>query len=118
MLRQSFLENGLVLKLKKTLIIPAVLYSAFSWSEGSGGCTQYDNVLSMVGYDYGEHIFVSFKSESPKSCNCSSVRFSKERTDTDKILAIVMAAKLANAKVRVDFELAGDCNSGKRAYIQ
>ena len=105
-------------KLKKTLIIPVVLYSAFSWSEGSGSCTQYDNVLSMVGYDYGENIYVSFKEESPKSCNCSSVRFSNTRTDTDKILAIVMAAKLANAKVRVDFELAGDCNSGKRAYIQ
>lgn len=113
--RKNFLGNGTMFKLKKALIIPAVLYSAFSWSEG---CAQYDNVLSMVGYDYGENIFVSFKEESPKSCNCSSVRFSNTRTDTDKILAIVMAAKLANAKVRVDFELAGDCNSGKRAYIQ
>lgn len=75
----------------------------------------------MVGLDSGGVdglVYSGVSTSSTQTCNCTSVRFHPDRTNTDKALSILLAAKLAGKKVRVDLQEEGNCNTAYRVYMQ
>lgn len=96
----------------------ALFWVAASLSNIAFGCTQDNNSIAMVGLDSSAGtVYVSISSSSGQ-CSCTSVRFTSANTDTQMALSILMAAKLAEKKVRIDFLQANNCNSAYRVYIQ
>lgn len=97
--------------------VSALLITAFS--AGAKECTQNNNVLSgLVGLDGSDgRVYTYLQSES-NECGCKDARFMPNNADTEKALSILMAAKIADKKVRVDFKDENSCRSGYRVYIQ
>lgn len=81
-------------------------------------CSQTGNTVVFTGLDSGEGTIYADVREHNNQCSCNYVRFRPENTDTDKVLSILLAAKLSKNKVRIDFEAEGDCNSAERIYLQ
>lgn len=81
-------------------------------------CMQQNNTIGMVGLDHPSGtIYVKVLSSS-NECSCTGVRFTSANTDVEKALSILLAAKLADKKVRIDFLDANNCNSAYRVYLQ
>lgn len=81
-------------------------------------CTQTGNSLSsLVGVGYAGVIYANVTSVD-NQCSCTTVRFYESNVDTNKVLSILLAAKFANKKVRVDFIDANDCDTADRVYIE
>jgi len=83
-----------------------------------GSCTQTDNSVGFVGLDNPDgSIYVDVAQHDGK-CQCDYIRFYASNTDTDKVLSILLTARLSNNKVRIDILEEGNCNSGNRVYMQ
>lgn len=82
------------------------------------GCVQNYNELSgLVGLDNPNGtVYADVKSAS-KECGCTNVRFYPTGTNTEMALSILMAAKVAGKKVRIDISDEDNCNSAYRVYI-
>ncbi|WP_444896251.1 hypothetical protein [Microbulbifer sp. SSSA005] len=89
-------------------------------SAASTMCSQYGNKLDgLVGPDSGtgDRVFSSLKSEG-NECGCTFVRFIEGTADVNKVLSVLMAAKVSGNTVRVDFAEPDNCNSGVRVYLE
>lgn len=93
-----------------------VMASAFS--NISFACTQDNNLIGLMGLDNSSGTIYMSVLSSSNQCSCTSVRFTAGNADTKMVLSILMAAKLAEKKVRVDLLDAKNCNSAYRVYIQ
>ncbi|NOU49339.1 hypothetical protein HG263_02095 [Pseudoalteromonas sp. JBTF-M23] len=86
--------------------------------EAYAACTQNGNSLpKLVGLDGSDGKVYADIESSGNECNCKYVRFLPENTDTNKALSILLAAKMANKKVRIDLSTSENCNSAYRVYI-
>ena len=106
--------------MKKIILLTLLpLLTAYSHSSFAQSCSQNNNTLSgLAGLDsQGGNIFASVTSDT-NECGCKSVRFNRDNTDTEAALSVLLSAKLANKKVRVDILDRTDCNSAYRVYIQ
>ncbi|KDM92835.1 hypothetical protein [Photobacterium galatheae] len=101
--------------MKLSLILACTVYSQASLAEA---CSQnYNELPDLVGLDSSSgRIFASVRS-STNECSCTHVRFTKENTDTNTALSILLAAKMANKKVRVDLKDKTDCDTAYRVYV-
>ena len=82
-------------------------------------CAQNNNELSgLVGVDGKDGMVYATVSSDTNECSCTSVRFKEVNADTDKVLSVLLAAKVSNVKVRVDLLDPADCNSAQRVYMQ
>jgi len=92
-----------------------IMCSPLSFAET---CTQNNNTLNgLVGLDGSSTIYASISSSS-NECSCTSVRFSETNADTKIALSILLAAKMANKKVRIDLLDKTNCNTGYRVFVQ
>ena len=82
-------------------------------------CVQNDNTLSgLVGLDGSNgQVYAKIESTSSAHCGCTSVRFKHEFTDVNMALSLLLSAKIANQKVRIDLLNEGNCDSAFRVYI-
>ena len=84
----------------------------------SAYCAQNNNKLDgLVGVDSKDGMVYANLSSPTEECGCTSVRFKESNADTDKVLSILMTAKLSDKKVRVDLLDPEDCNSAQRVYL-
>lgn len=82
-------------------------------------CVQNNNELTgLVGLDGGNGLVYATTTSVNNECACARVRFRPENTDTDKALSILLSAKMANMKVRIDLLDENNCDSAFRVYIQ
>jgi len=104
------------MKFKVVLGFLFLLYAKLSFAT----CAQTGNELhKLVGLDgdgKSGQIYASLLS-SHRQCGCDYVRFHPNNTDVDKVLGILLAAKMAGKAVRVDFIEPNACNSGFRVYV-
>lgn len=104
-------HKGLLIVLTSIMIVAPSFASA-------GACTQTNNKVGFVGLDSsGGSIYVDV-SEHSDQCGCNYVRFLPENADTDKVLSILLAARLAEKRVRIDINNSESCNTGYRVYLQ
>ena len=100
-----------------TAALITIICSLFSLGATAGVVAQTNNVIGLMGVDSTSGvIYVAVSGYSGGSC--SQIRFNNANADTDKILSVLTAAKLAGKRVRIDLADGADCNSGWRAYIQ
>ena len=101
-----------------SIAIITALCSLFSFAAAAGGLVaQHNNTITLMGVDGSDgHIFAGVTGSTEGYC--TAFRFYSARSDTDKILSILTAAKLAGKRVRVDLADSSDCNTAFRAYIQ
>ncbi len=89
-----------------------------SFDTFAAGCTQNNNTLNnYVGVDNKAGNIYASLSNGNKTCSCSHARFKPENTNVEMALSILVAAKSANKKVRIDFLDENNCNSAYRVYI-
>lgn len=55
---------------------------------------------------------------SSGQCSCATIRFTRANTYIKMVLSILLAAKMAEKKVRIDFLDVNSCNSAYRVYVQ
>lgn len=102
--------------IKTVLLSGLAIYSQVSFSES---CAQGNITLKgWVGLDSSSGTIYATLSSNNNKCPCNEVRFTEKNTDAKTALSILLAAKLADRKVRIDFLDKTNCNSGYRAYIQ
>lgn len=98
--------------LKITLLVALGVFSNMVLA-----CTQNNNSIGLVGLDHPSGtVYVNVISSG--QCSCTTIRFKSENTDTKMALSILLAAKMADKKVRIDFLDANNCNSANRVYIE
>lgn len=104
-------------KIAKIMVLSAVaMYSQVSFAED---CVQNNNILSgLVGLDSSVGTIYASVSSSSNECSCTNVRFTEANTDTNAALSILLAAKMAEKKVRIDLLDKTNCNTAYRVYIQ
>ncbi|UTM58314.1 hypothetical protein L4174_005590 [Photobacterium sp. CCB-ST2H9] len=101
--------------MKLSLLLACTVYSQASLAEI---CSQnYNELPGLVGLDSASGNIYATTRSNTNECSCSEVRFTKENTDTDTALSILLAAKMANKKVRVDLKDKNDCNTAYRVYV-
>jgi hypothetical protein len=103
----------------KSIIKTILLSGLFAYSQASfsESCAQSNITLNgLVGLDYAGNIYASTSSNNEK-CSCTSVRFREGNTDIKAALSILLAAKMADKKVRIDLLDKTDCNTAARVYI-
>lgn len=92
------------------------MYSQVSFAEA---CTQNNNELNgLVGLDSSSGTIYASISSNTNECSCTNVRFTEANTDTKSALSILLAAKMADKKVRIDLLDKTNCNTAYRVYIQ
>lgn len=95
-------------------ILSLVLFSSHVFA---GSCEQSYNSVGFLGVDSSNGtIYVAVSGHNNK-CNMSSFRFQEVNADTDKILSILMTAKISEKKVRIDLKDSTDPNSAYRVYM-
>lgn len=106
--------------MKNAIKIGFLLLSGLACSEAiSAMCTQYNNALNgLVGLDSGSGRLYAAVSSSSNECSCDQFRFKPEDTDVNMALSILLSAKMADKKVRIDLDDATDCNTAVRVYVQ
>jgi len=105
--------------MKKTLsALIAITSIHFAAGANAAVCSQHGNKIGFFGLDSHEGQVYASVSEHNNGCSCSRFRFRPSNTKTDMVLSILMAARLAEKKVRVDLKNASDCNSAYRIYIE
>jgi len=103
----------------KVRMASLLLAAASSQYAHAGTCTQNNNSLTgLVGLDNAGGTIYATTSSTNNECLCSNVRFLPSNTDTKAVLSILLSAKMADKKVRIDLLAQGDCNSAYRIYIQ
>ena len=101
------------IKIVVIVTLASVCHVAYS------ACSQNNNKLHfLVGVDSGSGNVYASLSSTTNECSCSYVRFSTLNTDTKMVLSVLLAAKLAEREVRVDFRDAASCDSGYRVYLK
>jgi hypothetical protein len=81
-------------------------------------CTQTNNTVGFLGLDNANgRIYVNVSGHS-NQCGCSHFRFDPQATDTDMALSLLLSARMAGMKVRVDVSEQGACDAAFRVYIQ
>lgn len=100
-----------------------LVFILFLVSQASHGqCSQTNNVLSgLVGLDGGTNKVYAGVQSQKNECSCSLFRFKADTgigVDTNMALSILLSAKLADKKVRVDILDPEDCNSAYRVYVE
>ena len=99
------------------VLVCAVLFSGFTIAQG---CAQQQNVVGFVGMDGVSggkgQIFVTVSGHN-NDCGYDYFRFRAANTDVDQALSILLAAKMANKKVRIDLIDKADRNTAYRVYI-
>ena len=92
-----------------TLVLPMTGYSA---------CTQLNNTVGFMGLDSKTGDIYLEVAGHDNNCQCNSYRFKSTNTETNKVLSILMAARFAKQKLRIDIDVPGDCNTADRVYLQ
>ena len=104
--------------MKVSLLLIVIALSAYSQACAAETCSQNRNELNgLVGLDSRAKTVYASVLSSSNECACSSVRFLEANTDTKMALSVLLAAKMANKKVRVDLLDKNDCNSAYRVYV-
>lgn len=102
---------------KIILLLGSFLFSQIAAAQG---CTQNYNTVGFVGMDgqVGDSgmLYVAVSGHN-NGCNKNYFRFKASETDTDMALSILLAAKMAGKKVRIDLKNKDDRNSAYRVYI-
>lgn len=106
-------------RVKGIVGIALLMLAGYSQASLAASCTQNSNNLNgLVGLDSGAgNIYASIIS-TPNECGCRHVRFAPANTDTKSALSILLAAKMANKKVRIDLLDKTNCDTAYRVYIQ
>ena len=82
-------------------------------------CAQTNNSLvGLMGLDSQSGSVYAKVASTTNECSCNEIRFVPSNTDTKMALSILLAAKLADKKVRIDLLNPSDCNTGFRVYVQ
>ena len=103
------------MKNKIILMLPFIFFSHLNYA----ACVQNNNKLTgLVGLDSSSGNIYANLSSTSNECSCSYVRFKETSTDTNKTLSILLAAKMADKKVRVDISDENSCDTGYRVYVQ
>ena len=98
----------------KFIFIPLTFISSTVYATG---CTQSNNKIGLVGVDHTNGTIYAGVSQHNNGCSCSSVRFTPANADEKSVLSVLLAAKLAEKKVRIDLKDNNNCNSAYRVYI-
>lgn len=105
--------------MKLKAIIGIVFFIFMHSASAEQFCAQYGNRLTgIIGLDSSNGVIYTNISSSTNECSCTQARFHPDNTDTDKALSILLAARLAEKTVRIDFLEGQGCNSATRVYIQ
>ena len=103
----------------KAIIGATLLFLAHSASAQTQFCAQKNNTLNnLLGLDSSSGTIYANISSPTNECSCTQARFSSSNTDTDKALSILLAARLADQQVRIDFIEGQGCNAAVRVYLQ
>lgn len=96
-----------------------VIFAGLAASQAyAARCQQTDiELVGTMGVTETGAIYVTTR-ESNRQCGCNNMRFSPARANTDHVMSVLLAARLANKKVRIDLENASNCNTAYRVYIQ
>lgn len=82
-------------------------------------CTQNSNTVGLLGLDGSDGRIYVDVSGHDNGCGCNAFRFIPGTTNTTKAaLAVLLTARSAGKKVRVDLAEAANCNSASRVYVQ
>lgn len=82
-------------------------------------CVQTSNIVTFTGLDSSNGtIYYAALKDDNNNCNCSSVRFKPETTNTEMALSILLAAKVAKNKVRIDLMDEKSCDTAYRFYLE
>ena len=94
--------------------------SAFLMSHNiyAAGCAQTNNSIGLVGLDSPDGRLYANVNNHNNQCGCNDFRFAATSTDTKAALSILLSAKMANKKVRIDLSDDTDCSSAIKAYIE
>lgn len=95
----------------------AVIVSMVAWQHVYAACDQGNNKVTFVGLDGSNGQIYVDVSQHDNRCSCNYFRFSPSNTKVDMALSILMAAQLAEKKVRIDALEAGNCNTAYRVYM-
>lgn len=100
---------------KLPVIVLLIIYSNTAFAL----CVQNNNALSgLVGLDSADNTIYATTVSTSNECSCTNVRFRAQNTNTQMVLSILLSAKIANQKVRIDLLDTNDCNSAFRVYVQ
>lgn len=105
--------------MKKSILTGAFLGFVFPSFVWANACSQTSNTLDgLVGLDNSNGtVYAAFKSVN-NECSCTSARFKPENTDVKAALSVLLAAKMSDKKVRIDFLNSTDCSTAYRVYVQ
>ena len=81
-------------------------------------CVQTSNIVTFTGLDSSNGTIYAALKDGNNNCNCSSVRFKPENTNTEMALSILLAAKVAKNKVRIDLMDEKSCDTAYRFYLE
>lgn len=82
-------------------------------------CTQNSNTVGLLGLDGSDGRIYVDVSGHDNGCGCNAFRFIPGTTNTTKAaLAVLLTARSAGKKVRVDLAEPANCNSASRVYVQ
>ena len=104
----------------KNLYKILIASSAFLMSQNiyAASCAQTSNVIGLVGLGNPDGKIYAGVSGHNNQCGCDIFRFSAKSTDTKAALSILLSAKMANKKVRIDLSDDTDCDSAIKAYVE
>ncbi|MEP0176633.1 MAG: hypothetical protein ABJH28_09255 [Paraglaciecola sp.] len=89
-----------------------------SAAASSANCSQKNNTVGFMGVDGGDGKIYVAVSDHNGGCDTNSFRFKPDNADTDKILSVLLTAKVANMKVRIDVIDSTDQNSAYKVYLE
>lgn len=81
-------------------------------------CVQTSNTVTFTGLDASNGTIYATLKDGNNNCNCTAVRFKPENTNTEMALSILLAAKIAKNKVRIDLIDEKSCDSAYRVYLE
>lgn len=82
-------------------------------------CTQNGNSLNgLVGLGSSGTLVYADVNSASNECGCDRFRFQSENTDIKIALSVLLSAKIADKKVRIDIKEPGNCNTATNVYLQ
>jgi hypothetical protein len=101
----------------KLISVTAFLSFALVSSSVFAQCSQSNNEISLMGVESSKVIYAELGSHS-NECSCNHARFNVDDVDTDKVLSLLMSAKLSGNRVRIDFLDVQSCDGAVSVYLQ
>lgn len=96
-----------------------ILLLAVSSSAFAEECQITGANVGFTGLDGGDsRIFTTISNHTTSGCSCSYIRFYPTRSDTDKALSILLAARFSGKTVQIDLEDTANCNSAYSVYVE